>query len=77
MPPFGVKIDAVPGHVNESWFRVEEPGVYYGQCSELCGAYHGFMPITVEAMSKADFEAWAKQAQEDFAQASPVDVAAR
>jgi cytochrome c oxidase subunit 2 len=77
MPAFGVKLDAVPGHVNEVWFRVDEPGTYYGQCSELCGAYHGFMPITVEAVSKADFEAWAKQAQEEFAQASPVDVAAR
>jgi cytochrome c oxidase subunit 2 len=77
MPPFGVKLDAVPGHVNEVWFRVDQPGTYYGQCSELCGAYHGFMPITVEAMSKDDFEAWTKQAQEEFAQASPLDVAAR
>ena len=78
MPPFGIKLDAVPGHINEAWFRVEEPGTYYGQCSELCGAYHGFMPITVEAMPKADFDAWVKQAQEEFARAdSSVDVAAR
>lgn len=77
MPQFGVKLDAVPGHVNEVWFRVDKPGTYYGQCSELCGAYHGFMPITVEAMSKADFEAWTKQAQEEFAQAAPIDVATR
>ena len=77
IPSFGVKLDAVPGHVNEVWFRVDEPGTYYGQCSELCGAYHGFMPIAVEAVSKADFEAWTKQAQEEFAQASPIDVATR
>lgn len=77
VPAFGIKIDAVPGHVNEMWFRADEPGTYYGQCSELCGAYHGFMPIAVEALPKAEFEAWAKQAQEEFAQASSVDVAAR
>jgi cytochrome c oxidase subunit 2 len=79
IPAFGVKIDAVPGHVNEMWFKVDEPGVYYGQCSELCGAYHGFMPVTVEAVSKEDFEAWTKQAQEQFAKAgeAPLDVAAR
>ncbi len=77
MPQFGVKLDAVPGHVNEVWFKVDEPGTYYGQCSELCGAYHGFMPITVEAVSKADFEAWTKQAQEEFAEASTFDIATR
>lgn len=77
MPAFGIKIDAVPGHVNEMWFRVDKPGTYFGQCSELCGAYHGFMPIAVEALPKAEFEAWAKQAEEEFAQVSPVDVAAR
>ncbi|MGI9434997.1 MAG: cytochrome c oxidase subunit II [Geminicoccaceae bacterium] len=77
MPAFGVKLDAVPGHVNEVWFRVDEPGVYYGQCSELCGAYHGFMPITVEAVAKDDFEVWTKQAQDEFAQAAPIDVATR
>ncbi|MGI9509806.1 MAG: cytochrome c oxidase subunit II, partial [Geminicoccaceae bacterium] len=77
MPAFGIKIDAVPGHVNEMWFSVDEPGTYYGQCSELCGAYHGFMPIAVDALPKAEFEAWTKQAQEEFAKASSVDVAAR
>jgi cytochrome c oxidase subunit 2 len=78
MPPLGIKTDAVPGHINEAWFRVEEPGVYYGQCSELCGAYHGFMPITIEAMAKEDFEAWVAQAQQEFAKApSSIDVAAR
>lgn len=78
MPQLGVKLDAVPGHVNEVWFRVDEPGTYYGQCSELCGAYHGFMPIALEAVSKEDFEAWAKQAEEEFAKAgTSLDVAAR
>lgn len=62
VPSFGVKTDAVPGRLNESWIRVEKPGVYYGQCSELCGTNHGFMPIEVIAVSKEDFKAWvAKQ----------------
>ena len=51
MPSFGVKMDAVPGRLNETWFRVEKPGVYYGQCSEICGVRHGFMPIVIEAPS--------------------------
>ena len=50
VPPFGVKVDAVPGRLNELWIKVDEPGTYYGQCSELCGVNHGFMPITVEAV---------------------------
>ncbi len=78
MPALGVKLDAVPGHVNEVWFRVDEPGIYYGQCSELCGAYHGFMPIALEAVSKEEFEAWSKEAEENFAKAeATLDVAAR
>lgn len=72
MPAFGVKIDAVPGRINETWIRVDEPGIYYGQCSELCGVYHGFMPIMVEAVDQEAFEAWTKQAQEQFARAEPV-----
>ena len=69
MPALGVKMDAVPGRINETWLRIERPGVYYGQCSELCGDYHAFMPIKIEAVSKEDFEAWTKQAQERFARA--------
>jgi cytochrome c oxidase subunit II len=69
MPALGVKIDAIPGRLNETWLRIEHPGIYYGQCSELCGDYHGFMPIEIEAMSKSDFEAWTKRAQEEFARA--------
>ncbi len=58
VPAFGVKKDSLPGRLNETWFHVKQPGVYYGQCSELCGVKHGFMPIVVEAVSKADFEQW-------------------
>jgi cytochrome c oxidase subunit II len=77
VPAFGVKTDAVPGRINETWVRIEQPGMYYGQCSELCGDYHGFMPIMVRAVGKQEFEAWTKQAQEQFARASNVDVATR
>ena len=62
IPAFGVKKDAIPGFVNESWFKVDadKPGLYRGQCAELCGRDHGFMPIVVDARSKADFAAWLK-----------------
>jgi cytochrome c oxidase subunit 2 len=63
VPAFGIKIDAVPGRMNETWMRITKPGVYYGQCSELCGINHGFMPISVEAVSKADFAKWVVQAK--------------
>ena len=69
MPAFGVKIDAVPGRLNETWFRIERPGMYYGQCSELCGIRHGFMPIMVKAVSKDAFEAWVVDAKKKFAEA--------
>lgn len=58
MPAFWIKLDAVPGRLNETSFTIEKPGVYYGQCSELCGARHAYMPITVEAVSPAQFAAW-------------------
>ena len=58
MPAFGIKIDAVPGRMNETWVRITKPGVYYGQCSELCGKGHGYMPIEVHAVSKEEFAAW-------------------
>jgi len=58
MPAFWIKMDSVPGRLNETAFTVEKTGVYYGQCSELCGDKHGFMPIAVEVVSKADFETW-------------------
>ena len=55
VPAFGVKIDAIPGRLNEAWFNIKKSGIYYGQCYELCGQGHGFMPIVVEAVSKEDF----------------------
>ncbi len=65
MPSFWVKMDAVPGRINETWFNVDREGVYFGQCSELCGTKHAFMPIAIEVVSKARFDAWvaAKQAE--------------
>lgn len=61
VPAFGVKRDSVPGRLNETWFNVRKEGVYYGQCSELCGVRHGFMPIVVEAVSKDKFNQWLAQ----------------
>jgi cytochrome c oxidase subunit 2 len=58
VPAFGVKRDSVPGRLNETWFHVKKEGVYRGQCSELCGVKHGFMPIVVEAVTKAQFDQW-------------------
>ncbi|HEY0927474.1 MAG TPA: cytochrome c oxidase subunit II, partial [Brevundimonas sp.] len=58
LPAFGLKTDAVPGRVNETWFRADRPGVYYGQCSELCGVDHAFMPIQINVVSRAEFAAW-------------------
>lgn len=58
---FGVKRDAIPGYMNEGWFQVDEPGVYRGQCAELCGKDHGFMPVVVEVLPKDQFEAWLGQ----------------
>ena len=58
VPAFWTKMDAVPGRLNETWFKVDRPGVYYGQCSELCGARHGYMPIAVEVVPQADFAKW-------------------
>ncbi len=66
VPSFGIKIDAIPGRLNETWFRVDKPGTYYGQCSELCGRDHAFMPIAVEAVSQDKFDAWAKTAVKDL-----------
>jgi len=63
VPDFGIKKDAIPGYINTSWFEVDadKPGVYRGQCAELCGRGHGYMPIVVDAVSKADFQAWLKR----------------
>lgn len=61
VPAFGVKLDAVPGQFNETWTRIDKEGTFYGQCSELCGLNHGFMPIEIKAVSKAEFAAWVKE----------------
>jgi cytochrome c oxidase subunit II len=61
VPAFGIKTDAVQGRLNETWMRIEKEGTYYGQCSELCGTNHGFMPIEVHAVSKDAFAAWVKE----------------
>lgn len=73
VPSFGVKIDAMPGRLNESWFKITREGVYYGQCSELCGRDHAFMPIAVRAVSEADFNAWVAQAKAKFASAKDAE----
>jgi len=77
VPALGIKLDAIPGKVNETWVRIERPGIYYGQCSELCGAYHGFMPVMIEAVSKEEFDTWVEQAREQYARADGFDVADR
>jgi cytochrome c oxidase subunit 2 len=69
VPSFGVKIDAVPGRLNETWFKVTKEGMYYGQCSELCGKDHAFMPIAVRAVSEQAFSTWVEEAKKKFASA--------
>jgi len=71
IPAFGTKIDAVPGRTNETWVRVEREGVYYGQCSELCGIQHGYMPIAVRVVSKEEFDQWVDEQR--TAMAPPAD----
>jgi len=65
MPAFGTKMDAIPGRINETWFRVEQEGTYYGQCSELCGVRHSFMPIEVHVVSQDVFDRWIAMVSED------------
>ncbi len=75
VPSFGVKIDAIPGRLNETWFKVTKEGTYYGQCSELCGKDHAFMPITVRAVSEQAFQTWLEDAKKKFAAAGSNSVA--
>lgn len=65
IPAFGIKRDAMPGRLNETWFTATKTGTFYGQCSELCGVGHGFMPIVVDVVSKPDFEVWIKNKQQE------------
>ena len=67
IPAFGVHIDAVPGRLNEAWYKVEKEGIYFGQCSELCGLNHSYMPVVVKAVSQERYEKWLKEASEKFA----------
>ncbi len=67
LPSFGVKRDAVPGRINETWFKAEKIGTYYGQCSELCGIKHAFMPIAVKVVSEAEYKEWLSEARVKFA----------
>ena len=69
IPSFGVKIDAIPGRLNETWFKATKVGMYYGQCSELCGKDHAFMPIAVRVVSDQEFTAWVEDAKKKFASA--------
>jgi cytochrome c oxidase subunit II len=77
VPDFGMKKDAIPGYVNELWFIAEKPGVYRGQCAELCGRDHGFMPVVVEVKSQQDYDAWlaSQKAAMQASRAQPAKVA--
>ncbi len=67
VPSFGIKIDAIPGRLNETWFKATREGIYYGQCSELCGKDHAFMPIAVRVVSEREFAAWLEAAKKKYA----------
>lgn len=70
VPAFGVRVDAVPGRLNETWFNARETGVYYGQCSELCGSRHAYMPIAVRVVTPEQFTAWTEAAKSDIDKAN-------
>ena len=67
VPSFGIKIDAVPGRLNETWFKADREGIYYGQCSELCGRDHAYMPIEVRVVNDREYSAWLDQAKKKYA----------
>ena len=70
MPAMGVKMDAVPGRLNESWFRADREGIYYGQCSELCGKDHAFMPLALRVVSQEQYDAWLEAAADNVGEAN-------
>jgi cytochrome c oxidase subunit II len=76
VPSFGVKIDAVPGRLNKAWFKADQEGVYYGQCSNICGIDHAFMPIEFHVVSQQAYDAWLEQAKKNFASVDGSGVAA-
>jgi cytochrome c oxidase subunit 2 len=76
IPSFGVRIDAVPGRLNETWFKAEKEGVYYGQCSKICGKDHAYMPVVIRVVSEEAYKVWLEKARKEYAQIdSPVRVA--
>jgi len=75
VPAFGVKMDAIPGRLNHTWFFAKDIGTYYGQCSELCGANHAYMPIEVKVVSEKDYRAWLAQAKRKYASSGPLRLA--
>src|SRR5436190_11895598 len=78
VPAFGIKIDAIPGRLNETWFKATKTGMFYGQCSELCGKEHAFMPIAVRVASEQAFNAWVEEAKKKWArdESAPTNFAA-
>ena len=76
VPALGFKMDAVPGRLNETWFKAEREGLYYGQCSELCGRDHAFMPIAIRVVSEARYSAWKTAAATDLKGANKALMAA-
>jgi cytochrome c oxidase subunit 2 len=76
MPSFGIKLDAVPGRLQTTWFRAEREGTYHGQCSELCGRNHAFMPITVRVVSEAEYKDWLAKAKATASREDGSQVAA-
>ncbi|MGV6872650.1 cytochrome c oxidase subunit II [Pseudochelatococcus sp. B33] len=77
MPSFGLKIDAIPGRLNETWFKAEREGVYYGQCSLICGQNHAYMPIAIRVVSEEQYAAWLQEAKTRFAAADDGRPASR
>ena len=75
VPSFGMKIDAVPGRLNKAWFKAEQEGVFHGQCSNICGIDHAFMPIEIHVVSESAYQAWLAGAKKQFAHADGVDLA--
>ena len=74
VPSFGIKKDAIPGRINQTWFNVSEPGVYYGQCYELCGRNHSYMPVEIVALAPERYEQWASAAQESMSEANELQL---
>jgi cytochrome c oxidase subunit II len=76
LPSFSLKLDAVPGRLNETWFRAEREGIYYGQCSELCGNGHPYMPIAIRVVSEEQYAAWLAEAKQKYARSGGAKLAA-